>query len=123
MDLGSEKSLQELHHQVSELKKQTPQSNQNSRPGTFQCYSCGGRGHIALVSTFSFSWLVSLATLSLDFSSLLFSVRIGRDFSFRFGLMPVSPTLAGLTVFLSCRHGSHLAIEPARKNYKMLCLG
>jgi hypothetical protein len=27
--------------------------------------------------------------------------------------MPVSPTPAGLTVFLSCRHGSHLAIEPA----------
>ena len=56
---------------------------------------------------------MSLATLSLDFSSLLISVRIGRDFSFRVGLMPVSPTPAGLTVFLSCRHGSHLAIEPA----------
>ena len=47
MQEATEKSLQELHHQVHELKKQTPQSNQNSRPGTFQCYSCGGRGHIA----------------------------------------------------------------------------
>jgi hypothetical protein len=47
MQEATEKSLQELHHQVNELKKQTPQSNQNSRPGTFQCYSCGGRGHIA----------------------------------------------------------------------------
>jgi hypothetical protein len=47
MQEATEKSLKELHHQASDLKKQTPQSNQNSRPGTFQCNSCGGRGHIA----------------------------------------------------------------------------
>jgi hypothetical protein len=47
MQEATEKSLKELHHQVNALKKQTPQSNQNSRPGTFQCYSCGSRGHIA----------------------------------------------------------------------------
>jgi hypothetical protein len=29
MQEATEKSLQELHHQVHELKKQTPQSNQN----------------------------------------------------------------------------------------------
>lgn len=47
MQEATEKSLKELHYQVNELKKQRPPSNQNSRPGTFQCYSCGGRGHIA----------------------------------------------------------------------------
>jgi hypothetical protein len=47
MQEATEKSFKELYHQLNELKKQTPQSNQNSRPGTFQCYSCAGRGHIA----------------------------------------------------------------------------
>jgi hypothetical protein len=33
MQEATEKSFKELYHQLNELKKQTPQSNQNSRPG------------------------------------------------------------------------------------------
>ena len=51
-------------------------------PGKASC------NFFSIVSTFSFSWLVSLATLSLDVSSILFSVRLGRKYYFRVGLMP-----------------------------------
>ena len=42
-------------------------------PGKASC------NFFSIVSTFSFYWLVSLATLSLDFSSLLFSVRTWQE--------------------------------------------
>jgi response regulator RpfG family c-di-GMP phosphodiesterase len=63
MQEATEKSLKELHHQVSELKKQTPQSNQNSRPGRI-CRALAGTVELDL-QCFS---LISMAKPLLHFA-------------------------------------------------------